>query len=118
MTQTQSKLKQGVIRLNFPELRSLYQAYMPFIDGCGIFAATQDKFNLDQEVFVFIELPEKLGKFAVPGRVVWINGDKPIGKRVQGVGIKIKGRDSERLRATIEEGLGKMLTSGLPTATL
>lgn len=114
----QSKLKQGVIRLNFADTRELYQAYMPYIDGCGIFAATTDAFKLEQEVFVFLQLPDDMGKFAVPGRVVWLNGPKQIGKRVPGVGIQIRGRDVERIRTTIEQALSKMLASGLPTATL
>ena len=68
--QNQSKLKQGVIRLNIEDLKDLYQAYMPFVDGCGIFVATEEKYALEQEVFIFLKLPGDLGKFAASGRIV------------------------------------------------
>lgn len=114
----QSKLKKGVIRLNFDDTRALYQSYMPFIEGCGLFYATSEEYTLEQEVFVFLQLPEELGKFAISGRIVWLNPQKPIGKRVPGVGIQLRGKEVEKIRETIENGLGKHLTTGLPTATL
>lgn len=61
----QSKLKKGVIRINIADNRALYQAYMPVVDGCGIFVATSEQYQLEQEVFVFLQLPQDMGKFAV-----------------------------------------------------
>ncbi|MDO4642403.1 MAG: pilus assembly protein PilZ [Cardiobacteriaceae bacterium] len=117
-TQPQSKLKQGVIRLNIEDLKDLYQFYMPFVDGCGIFVATEERYTLEQEVFVFLKLPGDLGKFAASGRVVWLNPPKKISKRVPGVGIQLKGKEAPKIREVIEAGLGKMMSSGLPSATL
>ena len=114
----QSKLKKGVIRMTFSDTRSLYQAYMPFIEGCGIFYPTAETYQLGQDVFVFLTLSEDLGKFAVSGRIVWLNPPKKSGKRVPGIGIQLLGRDVQKIRETIEKGLGKMLDSGLPTLTL
>lgn len=116
--QPQSKLRKGVIRLNFKDTRELYQAYMPFIEGCGIFFATDESYSMEQEVFVFLQLPGELGKFAVSGRVVWLNPSRKVSKRVPGIGIQLRGKDVPKIRETIEEGLGKMLNTGLPTATL
>ena len=31
--QGQSKLKQGVIKINIDDLKDLYQYYMPYVDG-------------------------------------------------------------------------------------
>lgn len=39
-------------------------------------------------------------------------------KRVPGIGIQLRGREASKIREVIEEGLGKMLTSGLPTITM
>ncbi len=117
-TQPQSKLKKGVIRLNFDDPRNLYQAYMPFIEGCGLFFATDEEYQLDQEVFVFLKLPNDLGKFAASGRIVWLNPPKKVSKRIPGIGIQLLGKDVPKIRESIETGLGKLMTSGLPTATL
>ena len=116
--QNQSKLKQGVIRLNIEDLKDLYQAYMPFVDGCGIFVATEEKYALQQEVFIFLKLPGDLGKFAASGRIVWLNPPKKISKRVPGVGVQLRGKEAPKIREVIEAGLGKMLASGLPSATM
>lgn len=114
----QSKLKKGVIRINFADNRALYQSYMPFVDGCGIFVATEEQYLLEQEVFIFLQLPQDMGKFAVSGRVVWLNPPKKSVNRVPGVGIQLLGREAPKIREAIEKGLGKALHTGLPTYTL
>ena len=116
--QGQSKLKQGVIRVNIDDLKDLYQYYMPYVDGCGIFVPTTEAYNLEQEVFVFLKLPGDLGKFAASGRIVWLNPPKKASRRIPGVGIQLRGKEAPRIREIIEAGLGKSLTSGLPTATM
>lgn len=116
--QGQSKLKQGVIRVNIDDLKDLYQYYMPYVDGCGIFVPTTEAYKLEQEVFVFLKLPGDLGKFAASGRIVWLNPPKKASRRTPGVGVQLRGKEAPRIREIIEAGLGKSLTSGLPTATM
>lgn len=113
-----SKLKNNVIYLSFADSRGLYQAYMPFVEGCGLFYPSEQNYELEQEVFVFLTLPEKMGKFAASGRIVWINPPKKAVKRMPGVGIQLRGREAPKIREVIEAGLGKMSKSGLPTATM
>ena len=116
--QGQSKLKQGVIRINIDDLKDLYQYYMPYVDGCGIFVPTTETYKLEQEGFVFLKLPGDLGKFAASGRIVWLNPAKKAARRVPGVGVQLRGKEAPRIREIIEAGLGKSLNSGLPTATM
>lgn len=117
-TSAQSGLKKGVIRLSIPDMRTLYELYMPFVDGCGVFVPTDQSYTLGQDIFLFLTLPENIGKFAVSGRVVWINPKNRIGKRQLGIGVQIRGRETEKIRKTIDDALGKALNSGLPTATM
>ena len=116
--QGQSKLKQGVIKINIDDLKDLYQYYMPYVDGCGIFVPTEEKYALEQEVFIFLKLPGDLGKFAASGRIVWLNPPKKASRRMPGVGVQLRGKEAPRIREIIEAGLGKSLASGLPTATM
>ncbi len=118
MSAQQSKLKKGVIRMGFKDTRELYQSYMPFIEGCGLFYPTEEQYELDQEVFVFLQLPEDMGKFAASGRIVWLNPPKAMVKRVPGIGIQLRGREAPKIQEAIVNGLGKMLNTGLPTMTL
>lgn len=113
-----SKLKNSVIHMSFADTRNLYQAYMPFLEGCGLFYATEEDYALEQEVFVFLTLPEKMGKFAASGRIAWINPPKKAVKRIPGIGIQLRGRETPKIREVIEAGLGKMSKSGLPNATM
>ena len=115
--QGQSKLKQGVIKINIDDLKDLYQYYMPYVDGCGIFVPTEEIYSLEQEVFIFLKLPGDLGKFAASGRIVWLNPPKKASRRMPGVGVQLRGKEAPRIREIIEAGLGKSLASGLPTAT-
>jgi type 4 fimbrial biogenesis protein pilZ len=116
--QGQSKLKQGVIKINIDDLKDLYQYYMPYVDGCGIFVPTEEIYSLEQEVFIFLKLPGDLGKFAASGRIVWLNPPKKASRRMPGVGVQLRGKEAPRIREIIEAGLGKSLASGLPTATM
>ena len=116
--QGQSKLKQGVIKINIDDLQDLYQYYMPYVDGCGIFVPTEEIYSLEQEVFIFLKLPGDLGKFAASGRIVWLNPPKKASRRMPGVGVQLRGKEAPRIREIIEAGLGKSLASGLPTATM
>ena len=116
--QGQSKLKQGVIKINIDDLKDLYQYYMPYVDGCGIFVPTEEIYSLEQEVFIFLKLPGDLGKFAASGRIVWLNPPKKASRRIPGVGVQLRGKEAPRIREIIEAGLGKSLASGLPTATM
>ena len=116
--QGQSKLKQGVIKINIDDLKDLYQYYMPYVDGCGIFVPTEEIYSLEQEVFIFLKLPGDLGKFAASGRIVWLNPPKKASRRMPGVGVQLRGKEAPRIREIIEAGLGKSLASGLPTATI
>lgn len=113
-----SKLRQGVIKINVADQTELYQIFMPFIDGCGVFYATEESFKMGQEVFVFLQLPDNLGKFAVSGRIVWLNPPKKVARRVPGVGVQLSGKDVPKIRELIEGHLGKRLLSGLPSYTL
>ena len=116
--QGQSKLKQGVIKINIDDLKDLYQYYMPYVDGCGIFVPTEEIYSLEHEVFIFLKLPGDLGKFAASGRIVWLNPPKKASRRMPGVGVQLRGKEAPRIREIIEAGLGKSLASGLPTATM
>ena len=116
--QGQSKLKQGVIKINIDDLKDLYQYYMPYVDGCGIFVPTEEIYSLEQEVVVFLKRPDDLGEFAASGRIVWLNPPKKASRRMPGVGVQLRGKEAPRIREIIEAGLGKSLASGLPTATM
>ena len=55
--------KPGLLTLTIKDKSALYAAYMPFLDGGGLFIPTNDKYNFGDEVFLLLSLidePEKL----------------------------------------------------------
>lgn len=110
--------KRGVLQVTITDEKMLYNYYMPFIKGCGIFVPTADEHQLGDEAFLLVNLPNDGGKFAVSGKVVWLNPKTKLGKREPGIGLQIMGKDADKMRETIEGILGKKLSSPLPTATM
>lgn len=115
---TNSLAKKGVLQVKIEDAKKLYECYMPFVKGCGIFVENEDEHNLGDEAFLLLTLPETTEKFAVSVKIVWLNPKSKLGKRVPGIGLQVLGRDAERVRQTIEGILGKKVTSPLPTATM
>ncbi|PID62918.1 MAG: pilus assembly protein PilZ [Gammaproteobacteria bacterium] len=107
-----------MLKFNITDEKQLYLYYMPFIKGCGIFMPTEDEHNIGDEAFLLLNLPDGKSKFSASAKVVWINPKQKLGKREPGIGLQISGRDAERMRAAIEEILGKKASSPLPTATM
>lgn len=109
----------SVLQLALKEKGALYAAYMPFLAEGGIFVATQRPFQLGDDVYVLVQLPEDKQRYPIAGKVAWVNPAGATGNRTQGIGVHFpKDPQSQELRARIEQILGASLGSGRPTQTL
>lgn len=101
----------------FRDRESLYLAYMPFLLNGGIFVPGHRDCELGDEVFLLLSLPEDEHRYPVAGRIAWIT--PPGSARVEGIGVHFPGDEAGvRLRRRIEDILGTLLASDLPTHTL
>lgn len=108
----------GVVSLTIKERSGLYAAYMPYLNGGGIFFPTPRQYHLGDEVLMLLTLPEDPTHYPVAGTVVWITPDGTQGK-MQGVGIQFNGEESGiAARKKIENLLGGTMTSTRPTHTM
>lgn len=108
----------GVVQLAIREKAALYAAYMPFIDGGGLFVPTTRTVNLGDELYLILSLMDDPNKLSVTGKVVWIT---PAGtpNRQQGLAVQFAKDDSgAQTRARIENLLGGVLQANRPTHTL
>jgi type IV pilus assembly protein PilZ len=108
----------GVVSLALKDQAALYAAYMPFLKNGGIFVPTTRPYRLGEEVFLILSLFDRPNKYQVAGRVAWMT---PVGlpNKTPGIGVQLGEEDAGRnLRRTIEELLGKTLSSQRPTQTL
>lgn len=97
--------KRNVISVSLRDKTALHANYMPFIRGGGLYAITEQRFNLGDEVILSVKIDAMGKKFAVPGRVVWMSPEQSQG---QGVGVQFTGRTKDNIRKALETLLGDL----------
>jgi type IV pilus assembly protein PilZ len=110
--------RQGVISLAIKDKVMLHSSYMPFVKGGGIFIPTEKSFEPGDEVFMLLTLLEEPERFAITGKVVWINYRTTPGGKQMGVGIQFGGADGARLQKKIEAMLAGYTRVDQPTNTM
>jgi type IV pilus assembly protein PilZ len=109
----------GVVTLSIKSRAELFQAWMPFLAGGGLFIPTNRAYSLGEEVFVLLgemNTPEKL---TLRGTVAWINPAHMHDGRPQGIGVSLQGDPGAAdLRKRIEQMLGTAAHSSRPTFTI
>jgi type IV pilus assembly protein PilZ len=118
-TSTTANPRPSVIQLSIKEKAALYAAYIPaFIDG-GVFIPTTRDYELGDDMYVLLSLPDDMQRYPVAGKVAWVTPAKAAGGRTQGVGIMFpKDEKTRALKLKIEEILGAHLASERPTQTI
>jgi type IV pilus assembly protein PilZ len=97
---------------------ALYAAYMPFINGGGLFIPTKKSYNLGDEVFMLLTLMDETEKIPVAGKVIWITPMGAQGNRAAGIGVQFSDQDDGAARNKIEGLLAGALESDRPTHTM
>lgn len=108
----------SVIQLAIRERAALFVAYMPTIADGGIFIPTTRDYQMGEDVYVLITLPDDPERYPVAAKVVWITPPRSA-NRTPGVGIQFPpDESSKRLRERIEDILGDYLKSDRATQTI
>lgn len=109
--------RSGMLTLTMKDKAVLYSAYMPFVQGGGIFIATNRKFKLGDEVFLVLTLMDEPEKIPVAGKIVWVTPKGAQGNRASGIGIQFD-KKSSLAKDKIETYLAGSLSSDKPTNTM
>lgn len=119
MSTTASTPRPSVVQLAIKEKGALYAAYIPLFTEGGMFIPTTRDYQLGDDIYVLLTLPEDTQRYPIAGRVAWVTPPRAAGNRTQGVGIQFpKDEKSRQLKARIEEILGSHLASERPTQTI
>ncbi|MDN3920635.1 PilZ domain-containing protein [Roseateles violae] len=109
----------SVIQLVFKEKGALYAAYIPLFAEGGLFVPTTRDYQLGEDVYLLLALPEDNQRYPVAGKVAWLTPANASGGRTQGVGVRFPGDEKSRLmKLKIEEILGTQISSAKPTQTI
>ncbi|MCK9367615.1 MAG: PilZ domain-containing protein [Metallibacterium scheffleri] len=117
--QPNASARQSILPVAIKDEATLYQSYMPFIKGGGLFVPTTKRYNLGDDLFLLVNLLEDKERLPVTGTVVWITPQGAQGNRVAGIGVQFsESPEGEVARQRIEALLGAKLASEKPTYTL
>jgi type IV pilus assembly protein PilZ len=109
----------SVLQLRFREVGALYAAYMPILANGGIFVPTVRRYELGDDVYLLLSLPDDPQRYPVAGKVAWMTPANAPGGRTQGVGVGFPNDEKTRLlKLKIEELLGTHMQSAKPTQTI
>ena len=119
MSATPGGARQGILSLVLKDKSHLYQAYMPFLKGGGIFVPTPKRYSLGDEVFLLVTLPETGERLPVAGKVVWLTPVGAQGNHPAGIGVQFpETAEGDAVKGKIEALLAGLLTGDRPTHTM
>ncbi len=111
--------QQGILSLTIKDRQALYSAYMPFVQGGGLFVQSTKQFSLGDEVFLLLTIMELEERLPIPGKVVWITPQGSQGNRKPGIGVQFADTaDGAHARTVIESHLANLLQSQKRTHTM
>ena len=112
-------MKPNVLSFTIKDKNALYSAYMPHVQGGGVFIPTDKPYRLGDEIYLLLGLPEEAAKFPLSGKVIWITPPNAMGNRTQGIGITLVDDENGRqAKSKIEKIIAGMAKSTRPTHTM
>jgi type IV pilus assembly protein PilZ len=111
--------QQGILSLSIKDRQTLYSAYMPFIQGGGLFVQSTKRYTLGDEVFLLLTIMELDERLPIPGKVVWLTPPGAQGSRRPGIGVQFGDTsDGAHARSVIESHLAQLISSEKTTHTM
>lgn len=107
-----------VVECVFLSETALYQAYMPFLTGGGVFVRMNPVLALQSEVKLSIMLLSEPERYQIDARVVWITPKGAQGNKPAGIGFQFIGDNNRQFCNKIETCLAGMLKSTQPNDTM
>ena len=106
----------GILTLELRDEPSLYSAYMPFVQGGGLFVETTRPHKMGDEIFVLLSFLDQAEPIPLAAKVVWV---APAGSNThrQGIGVQL-GEENLELMNKIETQLTDRLGSSESTYTM
>lgn len=107
----------GILSPVMKDKAVLYAAYMPFLQGGGLFIPSTKSYKLGDDVFMLLALMDEPEKLPVAGKVVWITPKGAQGNRAAGIGVQFNDPDNT-VQRKIETYLAGSLESDRATYTM
>jgi type IV pilus assembly protein PilZ len=106
------------INCSFPTESTLYMAYMPFLQGGGLFVRSNQILPLGTIVILSISLLNEPEPYTIDAKVAWITPRGSQGNKPAGLGLQFIGENCRHFSNKIESCLAGMLKSAQITDTM
>jgi len=97
---------------------ALYQAYMSFLLGGGLFVRMNPILAIGDTVKLSVQLLNEAERYHINARVVWLTPKGAQGNKPAGIGFEFIGENARHFSNKIETCLAGMLKSTNPTDTM
>ena len=88
----------------------LSKAYLPFLEGGGLFIpSTEQNFQLDEEIFLKVDLEGAADPYRLVGKVAWISTHADGKEYPRGIGVQFQDEEGERLNMEIKTLLSTLV---------
>lgn len=108
--------KGGILSVALKDPMSLFNAYMPYVKGGGLFIETQKDLKLGDEVFILLDILDQSEPTPVSAKVIWVTPKGSTSFRA-GIGIQL-GEDNREIMNRIETQIAELLNSSKSTHTM
>lgn len=106
---TEQQQRKGIISLSISDRSALYTAYMPFVENGGIFVPSTRAYELQDKVFLLLNLMDSPEPLIATASVVWITPTGAQGNKVEGIGVQFDEADNGATKIAIEDHLAGIL---------
>lgn len=89
--------KSAVISVQLKDALAVYDHFMANIKGGGLFIEGNRPYNMGEELFLLLTLPDNGQRVPVAGKVVWYTPEGSRDGRQPGIGIQFTGDQSSLL---------------------
>jgi type IV pilus assembly protein PilZ len=104
--------RSSILQLRFDSQQELYLAYISLFKEGGLFISTNREYQLGDDFYGLLSLPDDTQRYPVVGAVAWITPAESSSGRTQGVGVRFAADErGAQLKQKIEASLGSMLFS-------
>lgn len=110
--------KPEILNCSYATEAALYLAYMPFVQGGGLFIRSNQFYPLGEKFTLSVSLLNEQEPFMVEAKVVWITPKGTQGNKPPGIGVQFIGESSRYLSNKIETYLAGLLKSAQLTDTI
>ena len=92
------------LTLKIPDVRTLFNLYMPIFKSGGLFIPSDKPMNPGDQVFLMINLPNDPQRYPISGKVSWVTPQHAQGGMKQGVGVSfVENEVNKKAKNKIED---------------